>query len=157
MKNKYSMELSIELEKEKTKRLEAEKKLVEKIEKTNNKFKPRILTNEQKGKFVDFISKSKGKVVITSVLGDAEAVSFSKVIEGLIVKAGWEIEKTQLAQFNKNPKGVFIGVHSEETAPKYASLLQAAFNSIGIDVTAEINKKLSKHQLELVIASKKTD
>lgn len=118
----------------------------------NQKLFSRILTPEQRNKFVNFLKdKPKGDFRIEYIDGDVEAFEYSKNISNMLKEAGYSLSGINNFVGNDAVKGISIVVNSDETQPLYAQSIFSAFRSIGINIKAELNKRSVK-PLEVLIS-----
>ncbi len=122
-------------------------------EQTNLLTPQRVITPEQRNKFVDFLKdEPRGDFKVMYIAGDAEAFEYSKRISDLLIQAGYH-HSGGIGEFagNEAVEGISIVVNRIETQPRYARSIFNAFRSIGINIVAESNKQLVK-PLEVLIS-----
>ena len=95
----------------------------------------------------------KGNVDIFCVLDDAGSEQTAKQIEEILASDGWKTNGVAKSAFTNPPQGIRLAVNSKETAPSYASFLQRVFSTIGIPVSAKIDKKYREWSLTIVVGA----
>jgi hypothetical protein len=106
--------LSLRVEEEARKRVEAELRLAE----IQERLRPRTFTPEQRAQLLElFKANVKGSLSNIQVpINDPEAVGFAQKIKDILVESGWTVGEIGFATFI-NARGIIIQVHSVETAP----------------------------------------
>lgn len=140
------------------KRAEAQLTLEKTLEEVRRRQKPRTLSAEQRSKLIEILkANQKGEVEITCVMGDGEGYAFATEIDGLLKTAGWTITGggvTQAVYNGGNPKGAGIIIHSQETAPPYAAILQQAFNDVGYPIAGALDSSVPEGKIKFIIGNK---
>ena len=93
----------------------------------------------------------KGNVDIFCVMDDAGSEQTARQIEDILASDGWKTNGVAQSAFANPPQGIRLAVNSKETAPSYASFLQRVFSTIGIPVSAKIDKKYREWSLTIVV------
>ena len=132
------------------KQAEAEKSL----EQFRQRIQPRLMTTDQQNHFTKLLNGAKGTIDIVSMLGDAESYSFASQIDATLKANGWQTRGVNQAVFTGKPVGLILGVHSAETAPQYAVVLQQAFSIIGFPASGEISADLPAQTVKLIVGTK---
>ena len=131
--------------------LESKRKYLELLERVS----PRTLSKEQKEIFRNFLSNNiKGKLNISCGFGNNEGYAFAQEIEQLLNQSGWETTDILMKIFKSNIYGLLLVVKNESSAPRYAGILQEAFNKIDMPVSGEFNNKYEEQRLDLIIGLK---
>lgn len=117
------------------------------------RFSPRALSEEQKQKFVAFMSdKTKGKVEIR-LQNDPESYAFAQEIEQMLKESGCETN-LEIILIPGSFRGLRFSVKSESEPPSHAGVLQHAFKEIGYFIEAQVDGKLEPDQLFLFVGYK---
>lgn len=95
----------------------------------------------------------KGKVSLTTILGDSEAFKFAEEIKEVFESAGWNVDGISQAAYNKPMIGVVINVKSEKY-PIRVNQIFNAFKVLNIIATGNINQNLQDDNVEVIIGSK---
>jgi len=100
---------------------------------------PRTLTNEQRQRFIGFLSKTvKGPVVVEHSGQAVETIKFTEEIRSLLVAAGFTISAYNMPLgyvFKEAPEPWFITIIAiTGKSPAYTDQLVLAFKEMGIDV-----------------------
>ena len=124
--------------KEKNKGLKAQQDSINKeLSLTKEKLADRTITKGQEEKFISFLKdKPKGRVSFLYLVNNDESVSFTKKLEKLLIKAGFEIEGAspgylEYLNWMGEPHGIEI-LYNDKSLPKIASDLKESFELIGI-------------------------
>ncbi|BBO67096.1 hypothetical protein DSCA_10260 [Desulfosarcina alkanivorans] len=95
----------------------------------------------------------KGNVDIFCVMDDDGSELTAKQLDEVLTADGWKTNGVARSAFSNPPKGLLLAVNSKETAPSYASFLQRVFSTIGMDVSARIDKKYREWSLTVIVGS----
>lgn len=95
----------------------------------------------------------KGNVDIFCVMDDDGSELTAKQLDEVLTADGWKTNGVARSAFSNPPKGLLLAVNSKETAPSYASFLQRVFSTIGMDVSAKIDKKYREWSLTLIVGT----
>lgn len=93
----------------------------------------------------------KGNVDIFCVMDHAGSEMTSKQLEEILTADGWKTNGVTRSAFSIPPKGLLLAVNNKETAPSYASFLQRVFSTIGVEVSAKIDKKYREWSLTIIV------
>ncbi len=119
--------------------------------------KPRTLTPEQRGKFIELLARGpKGKVyLLAAVAGDGKAQTFAVELSKLFQVAGWPIESFAYNWVSTwVPIGIAVVIHSRERAPSYALTIQRAFEAIGFQAPGQIDPSQPDGTLAIIVGRK---
>ena len=132
-----------------------EKKVIKRIEITEEKSRPRSISLEQTRLILSYLQdKQKGSIDLISVNGDSESQIFSSNIEQLLISAGWKIKSKGSSIFIKNPFHISLRVHSFETTPEYAFVLKKAFEAADIPLLIFEFKDYPPNSVTFIVGSK---
>lgn len=95
----------------------------------------------------------KGNVDIFCVMGDKESQQTARQLEEIMTADGWKTSGVAQSAFANPPEGLVLAVNSKETAPSYASFLQRVFSTIGMTVSAKIDKKYREWSLTIIVGT----
>ena len=93
----------------------------------------------------------KGNVDIFCVMDDDLSVNTANDLESILSADGWKTSPVAQSAFTNPPEGLVLAVNSKETAPSYASFLQRVFTTIGITVSARVDKKYREWSLTIIV------
>lgn len=113
-----------------------------------------LTANQTKRLRVLLENGQKGSVNISINFGDQEALAFANQIKGSLVNAGWKADGVDQAVFDGQPTGLLILVHSRETAPVAAAVLQKALTEIGYEALGAINSQVPETTFRLIVGKK---
>jgi hypothetical protein len=127
----------------------------ETIETLELELEPEIgLSESQRGQLIDLLDPGpKGSVDIFCVMNDEASETTAKQLEQIMTADGWKTNGVAPSAFSNPPKGLVLAVNSRDTAPSYASFLQRVFSTIGMDVTANIDKKYREWSLTVIVGT----
>jgi hypothetical protein len=112
------------------------------------------LTESRREQLMDLLDPGpKGNVDIFCVLDDALSASTAKHLESILSADGWKTSPVAQSAFSDPPQGLLLAVNSKETAPSYASFLQRVFTTIGLPVSATIDKKYREWSLTIIVGT----
>ncbi|ASW07867.1 hypothetical protein [Rhizobium sp. 11515TR] len=146
---KSNLVLQSDLERERAARLKLE-----------NKVAPRHLRAEQAKVIVEAIKPFQGqRILVTSIMGDAEAETYAVEFIGMFREAGWNpgaSNQPDLALFTPSPVGVLLSISNEDAAtpPPGANPLFDVFKSLGILTAGTTNPKVAKGSISLIVGTK---
>jgi hypothetical protein len=142
---KQNLELSLQVEKERLARVKIEERLA-----------PRRLTPDQQSQLLHTLrANPKGNIDLFCTSGaGSEPCDFAAEIASILKTAGWTVNKIEEGLIMKNKEGLFLKVHSAESAPEYAGLLQNALTAIGFPTGAQEDQNRPEHSLQLLINTK---
>lgn len=110
------------------------------------------LSESQKGQLIDLLDPGpKGNIDIFCVLGDEGSELTAKQIDETLAADGWKTNGVAKSAFADPPQGIVLVVNSKETAPSYASFLQRVLATIGLPVSAKIDKKYREWSLSVIV------
>lgn len=138
---KRTAEISLKVEEESKKRLEAERARLE----LQARVQPRYLTAKKESEFIAAlrVSPVKGNVRLNCILGDTEGNAFAGQISDMLKKAGWHSAGvSQSVYTTPYPKGAFITISDPQNPPAHAEVLRNIFLLFGIELTRQVNKTL---------------
>jgi len=93
----------------------------------------------------------KGELDIVSLLGNETSLKMARELHTILSKQGWMVSQVIESAFSSEPEGITLAVHSKQTAPSYATFLQRAFTTIGLEVSARSVKKYREWSLILIV------
>ncbi len=93
----------------------------------------------------------KGELDIVSLLGNETSLKMARELHEILSKQGWMVSQVIESAFSSEPEGIILAVHSKQTAPSYATFLQRAFTTIGLEVSARSVKKYREWSLTLIV------
>ncbi len=93
----------------------------------------------------------KGELDIVSLLGNETSLKMARELHKILSKQGWMVSQVIESAFSSEPEGIILAVHSKQTAPSYATFLQRAFTTIGLEVSARSIKKYREWSLTLIV------
>jgi hypothetical protein len=112
------------------------------------------LSGNQCDQLVDLLDPGpKGNIDIYCVMGDENSERTAQQIEGIMTADGWKTNGVAQSAFTTPPSGLLLVVNSKQTAPSYASFLQRVFTTIGLPVTAKIDKKYREWSLSVIVGT----
>ena len=110
------------------------------------------LTESRREQLMDLLDPGpKGNVDIFCVMDDASSVSTASDLESILSADGWKTSPIAQSVFANPPTGLVLAVNSKDTAPSYASFLQRVFTTIGMPVSATIDKKYREWSLTIIV------
>jgi hypothetical protein len=115
----------------------------------------RKLTPEQRVRLIFALRDVplKGPVNVMAVEGDSESIGFAEELAQTLEAAGWKVETIGRSLFTILPRGLFVIVHSAETAPKHAATLQYAFTNAGEPLPGQVYVGLRPGTVELLVGA----
>jgi hypothetical protein len=131
--------------------------LQNRILEAENKIKPRRITLDQATKFKEVLAPfTKGPIpIVTFQTADAETGDFAQQIAQLLSEAGFQASLvTMTVSGIQIPKGVVMGMRSDEEQPLYAGPMLYAFQLIGIKAAAVRNHSVPSGQMEIWVGGK---
>lgn len=132
--NERANALELEAGKQKERAAVAEKELLE----LEERMKPRNLTSEQASQLISILkSTPKGKVNVSSVLGNSEASNYASQILRILTESGWTVS-SGIGLSTITGEGLFIITPNQNDAN--AVNLQNIFASVGITIKKQIDK-----------------
>ena len=113
---------------------------------------PRRVGAEARAKVVSMLRASEVcSIEVLAVKGDAESVTFATELADVVKEAGWTTGAVQETNFKDEPAGLFLVVHSAETAPRCAGHMQQALDAAGFPAQGEAHKDRRVGSLTLVV------
>ncbi|BBO87310.1 hypothetical protein DSCOOX_04900 [Desulfosarcina ovata subsp. ovata] len=110
------------------------------------------LSENQREHLIDLLDPGpKGNLDIFCVMGNENSELTAKQIEAVLAADGWKTNGVAKSAFANPHKGLLLVVNSKETAPSYASFLQRVFSTIGLTVSAKIDKKYREWSLSVIV------
>ena len=114
----------------------------------------RGLSESQRGQLMDLLDPGpKGNLDIFCVMDDEGSQLTATQLEAVLTADGWKTNGVAQSAFSNPPKGLVLAVNSKETAPSYASFLQRVFSTIGMAVSATIDKKYREWSLTVIVGT----
>ncbi len=112
------------------------------------------LSENQREQLIDMLDPGpKGNVDLFCVMGNETSQLTAKQLEEIMTADGWKTNGVAQSAFSNPPKGLVLAVNSKETAPSYASFLQRVFSTIGMEVSAKIDKKYREWSLTIIVGT----
>ncbi|MGA6926028.1 MAG: hypothetical protein WBY88_10125, partial [Desulfosarcina sp.] len=112
------------------------------------------LSESQREQLIDLLDPGpKGNVDIFCVMGDEGSELTARQLEAVLTADGWKTNGVAQSSYTTPPKGLLLAVNSKETAPSYASFLQRVFSTIGMEVSARIDKKYREWSLTVIVGT----
>jgi len=93
----------------------------------------------------------KGNVDIFCAMDNEDSSLTARHLEEILTADGWKTSGVTQSVFSDPPKGIVLAVNSKETAPSYSSFLQRVFSTIGMRVSAKIDKKYREWSLTIIV------
>lgn len=157
---KQNIELSLALEKEKTRRLQIEKEFKSKIQSTSDdlketqeKMEDRTISDEQKKEFIEFFdNKTKLEVDLYVIPNDEEAFQFLNKINELLTTTGFKCEFKGFLLDPPSFNGVILYAPTNNFPPVVE--MQKVLNSIGVRNIGHIKENQSFSHMKIVITKK---
>jgi hypothetical protein len=88
--------------------------------------------------------------------GDGESQAFAIELNGLLKAAGWTITSNPEQILTvPSPQGAFIVVDNAKAAPRYAAILQQAFQDIGYTLPGLQDPKIAQGKVVLLVGHRK--
>jgi hypothetical protein len=116
----------------------------------------RTLSTEQRDKLIKFLNPlPKGKITITSVLGDGESYKFANELNTILKASGWQTDGVNQAVFNGAPVGLIVQIKNRVNIPPHAMSLINALNYIGIQPTGEVNLQNPDQSVSLIVGHRR--
>lgn len=138
--NNEAAKLSLIVQQESLKRLEAERALLE----LQNRLSPRILTPEQRTRLLEILAtQPPSKIELNFVTNNVESEDFARQIGDVLKQSGWTVQINGAIGFTT--KGIVIMLSEQKNFS--ASALQQGLNAIGFPAPAELNPTLAKGEL----------
>lgn len=110
------------------------------------------LSQNQRDQLIDLLDPGpKGNLDIFCIMGDEQSEMTAKQIDEVLTADGWKTNGVAHSAFSTAPNGLLLVVNSKETAPSYASFLQRVFSTIGLTVSAKIDKKYREWSLSVIV------
>ena len=112
------------------------------------------LSENQREQLIDLLDPGpKGNVDIFCVMDNQRSEMTARQLEEILTADGWKTNGVAQSAFSNPPKGLVLAVNNKETAPSYASFLQRVFSTIGMDVSAKIDKKYREWSLTVIVGA----
>lgn len=112
------------------------------------------LSDSQREQLIDLLDPGpKGNVDIFYVMDNQGSEMTARQLEEILTADGWKTNGVAQSAFSNPPKGLVLAVNNKETAPSYASFLQRVFTTIGMEVSAKIDKKYREWSLTVIVGS----
>jgi TolA-binding protein len=112
------------------------------------------LSENQREQLIDLLDPGpKGNVDIFCVMDNKGSELTARQLEEILTADGWKTNGVAQSAFSNPPKGFVLAVNNKETAPSYASFLQRVFSTIGMEVSAKIDKKYREWSLTVIVGT----
>ena len=112
------------------------------------------LSENQREQLIDLLDPGpKGNVDIFYVMDNQMSEMTARQLEEILTADGWKTNGVSQSAFSNPPKGLVLAVNNKETAPSYASFLQRVFSTIGMEVSAKIDKKYREWSLTVIVGT----
>jgi len=112
------------------------------------------LSNKQRQQIADALGKEGGKnITICSVQSDAAGLAFATALKHLFEQAGWHVDGVKQLPFAKPPVGLSL-VSGSYPAPDALVAAYHALVAAGLNVSQQLDMKLSGSQVELIVGGK---
>lgn len=117
---------------------------------------PRKLRSEEKDSLVQLLRGRGGvPVIVSAVIGDAEAIGFAKDLLSALEAAGWKVTGVdQLIYTGSVPAGLIVAVGNAKAVPPEAIYLIQSLRKSGLEVAAIEKPNLSPGVIELLVGTK---
>jgi len=124
-----------------------------KVGELDAKMHPRIITDEQRKKFINLMAKiPKGKIdVEVSLEGGAEADAYARQIQQMITEAGYETRFG--STLNAMANGVFFGIKDTNNPPVFAGEVEWDLKAIGIDIKGFVDAT-AENGIQIIVGPK---
>jgi hypothetical protein len=127
----------------------------EQIEEVRKRNAPRVLTQEQKKKFVGIMRAGKPHDIIVWHAPDLESQTYADEISDALREAGWTLTLPPFRILQRSVPGIVILVHDIKVPEPEAGLLQHALKNIGVDANAAgVETTVAVGQIELWVGPK---
>jgi len=118
----------------------------------------RIITPDQENSMLRLLADSpKGKVQMTAIESDQEAVAFLQKIESILKKSGFQVE-VGLAMMLSGPRGAPVGlcltIKDSNAVPPHAQAIGDAMAKIGLNPLTSINPDRAPDVLYITVGAK---
>jgi hypothetical protein len=134
-----------------TKEISRSREILQNI--SNSSF-TRGITEIDKIKMVSILRQHKGKeLVITTIMGDSEALQFASTLKEVFIAAGWNVDGINQAIYTDPVKGLKIRVQSENYPPRVNQIVQA-LNLLELKVEGWLGEDFAPDDLELIVGAK---
>jgi hypothetical protein len=116
---------------------------------------PRSLTEAQRLKLIDLLSKEKTYELTLSHSPDIESQNFADQISTILKSAGWTIDPPGFRIMIRDATGLFIFVHDLNSPPEGSLILQRALkDALGISAPASAKAGFAPGSFELHVGPK---
>jgi hypothetical protein len=142
---------SLDFEKQKERAATAEKELLI----LKQKISPRHISAEQEIQLLASLKHAaKGNVLVSSPMGNSEAVNYATRISEILIKAGWAVDKKGIGLSTLAGGGSFLIVKNLTSPPLRAVQLQKAFNSVDINLNGSEMGAMDEDAIQIFIGDK---
>ena len=93
----------------------------------------------------------KGEMDIISVLDNSGSHQAATELKSIFDEQGWTTSDLIQSAFSQPPEGINLVIHSKQTAPSYAKFLQKTLTTLGLHVSAQVNKKYREWSLSMIV------
>lgn len=110
------------------------------------------LDPEQKKMLIKLLKTGpKGELDIISVLDNSGSRQAAAELKNIFEEQGWTTSDIIQSAFTNPPEGISLVIHSKQTAPSYAKFLQKTLTTLGLHVSAQVNKKYREWSLSMIV------
>jgi len=134
------------------------------VNNTNNcVLPPRKLSDDERAQMVQYLSSTKSKLVIGSLIGDDEAAEFATVLAGTFERSGWTVDKLigRQMQSGVSAEAVTLSLYalpgSTTTDNQTAVMAVNALRSVGIRVAINFDSSLTPDTVNLYVGARRPD
>src|SRR5262249_44021705 len=124
--------------------------------KIEEKLAPRSLDLEQVQHFRTFLREAPGRFIpVESPAGDQEAERLALQLISILRSEGWESGNSDtLVYFNPPIEGIIISVRNLDSAQPHVSILQRAFEAIGMPAKIKVDDSAPQPPIQLYVGHK---
>jgi hypothetical protein len=145
---------AIERDKRERENAAEKKELKSQVERHENQFGPRLVSHEQRQRFLAKTAGApKGNVGMYIVWSDEEAQSYSVQLKEALNAAGFTVDGGGTWGWG-SPSGLWLSLHNLTNAPPHAATLFAGLKDAGIQVQLKVEPKHSEDAVFLYLGSK---
>jgi hypothetical protein len=121
---------------------------------------PRVLSDEQKQRFVEFLKAApKGKVAVYSFMSaDPETIEYANKIRDMVIGAGFDSgSMVGMSLGGRVPTGVAITIKNASQQPAHAGAIQQAMALIGTPMDGLVDPSVPDGEVRIIIGLKPTE
>jgi hypothetical protein len=127
----------------------------EQIESLKKRDSPRVLTQEQKEKFVAIMRTGKPHDITVWHAPDLESQTYADELFDALTAAGWTVKPPTFRVLQHSVPGIVIMIHDMKVPEPEAGLLQHALKNVGVDANAAgVEAIVAVGQIELWVGPK---